>query len=75
MLIYDVVFLIVAFVRLMKVSILILVFLFITMLFVNTNKFKVLMTMTDVKMKYYLGMKHQYAIQVRVFLKVFAVAI
>ena len=59
----------------MKTSMLILVFLLIMMLLANTNKFKVLMTVTDVKMKYDLGMKHKYAIQVRVFLKVFAVAI
>jgi len=63
-----------AIVRMMKVSILIRV-IFIMMLFANTNKFKVFMTLTDLKKKYYQVMKHQYAIQAGVFLKVFAVAI
>ena len=59
----HVVFVTVAFMRVMTVSILILVRILILvffkmMLFTNTNKFKGLMTMADVKTKYYLGMRH-----------------
>ena len=62
------------FVRMMKVSSLICV-ICIMMVYVNTNKFKVFMTLTDLKQKYYQVMKPQYAIQAGVFLKVCAVAI
>ena len=72
--IYCVAFKILAFVRMMNVSILIRV-IFIMMLFANTSKFKVFMTLTDLKKKYYQVMKHQFAIQAGVSLNVFAVAI
>ena len=71
---YDVAFIILAFVRMMNVSLLIRV-VCIMLLFANTNKFKVFMTLMDLKKKYDQVMKHQYAIQAGVFLKVFAVAI
>ena len=66
--------LLLAFVRMMKVSILIRV-ICIMKVCANTNKFKVFMTVTGLEKKYYQVMKHQYAIQAGVFLKVFSVAI
>ena len=62
------------FVRMMKVSRLIRV-ICIMMLLANTNKFKVFTTLTDLKQTHDQVMKHQYAIQAGVFLKVCAVAI